>query len=151
VSKVEKQNKKGEATTRYSLTDSQGNQIDLANKRAGKGRKGQVDVAPVVNLDDYVDKNVVVTGQGATMDRKGAKATRMVKITKVELATTPAAMPPASTPRLPRHPLPRLRPKQPAQGRRLTQPAADNYFPPIRNRSIGMSATFAGRAERPST
>ncbi len=85
VTKEEKENKKGEAMALYSLTDAEGNVIRLPGG-AGPGRGKKKD-APAVNLEEYVNSAVTITGKGMSVERKGKTTTRIVRITNVEKAT----------------------------------------------------------------
>jgi hypothetical protein len=50
-----------------------------------------------VNLEEYVGKDVTVIGKGFTVEKGDKKVTRIVEITKIEVAApAPAAVEPAA-------------------------------------------------------
>jgi hypothetical protein len=80
---------KGKAITRYVLTDASGNKVQLPRMKASGD-------APAIKLEDYVDKDVTITGKGFSTERNGVKMTRLVEITKIEaVVAAPAAAPAA--------------------------------------------------------
>ena len=94
ITKEEKQGKKGKTFVCYILTDSAGNKVMLS----GAGNHGwrhdetaSAQSAPV-NLEEYVNKDVTIVGKGRQIEREGQTITRLVEITKIDVATpTPAA------------------------------------------------------------
>ncbi len=81
IAKQEKKGKNDKVTVKYVLTDGEGNKSRLPKPKKGKGEDGAA--AKAINLDDYLDVGVTVTGQGMTMERKGKKVVRFKNITSV--------------------------------------------------------------------
>ena len=95
ITKEEKAGKDGKTFTHYVLTDAAGNKVMLSE---GRGPKAEGEAASAIKLADYVDKDVTVVGKGFTMERDGNKVTRMVSITKIDVAGDAAAPAPAPAP-----------------------------------------------------
>lgn len=83
------QGKEGKAAvTRYVLTDASGNKVKLPRGKASGD-------AAAVKLEDYVDKDVTITGKGFSSERGGVKVTRLVEITKIDVVVAAPAAPAA--------------------------------------------------------
>lgn len=81
ITMEEKDGRDGKKRPVYTLTDAAGAKVMLST--GGRGKPGAE--APVtVKLEDYVGKDVTVTGKGFTMDRNGVKTTHITQITKIE-------------------------------------------------------------------
>jgi len=88
ITKEERQDKEGKTRAHFILTDAAGTRVMLSG-----GWKHGDEKAASVNLEEYVNKDVTVTGKGFQRERDGKKWTRMVAITKIDVvvATPPAA------------------------------------------------------------
>ena len=85
LTKDEKPGKDGKPSAHYVVTDAQG-----AVTRVGGHSHAKEGAAPAVNLEEYVGKDVTVTGKGYSTEREGKKVSAIVEITKVEAAAAPA-------------------------------------------------------------
>ena len=81
IAKVETE-KKGKKRASYELTTADGAKIKLPAIKAKK------DEAPAINLDDHLDTDVTIVGQGTTSERKGKKQISLRTITSI----TPVGM-----------------------------------------------------------
>ena len=87
ITKEEKQNREGKTMTVYILTDAAGNKVMLPPN--GKNGKSDTDEQTTpVNLAEYVNKEVTITGKGFQMEKDGKKITRLVSISKAEAVST---------------------------------------------------------------
>ena len=84
LAKDEKPGKDGKPSVHYTVTDAQGAVTRVGGHHAKEG------AAPAVNLEEYVGKDVTVTGKGYTTEREGKKVSAIVEVTKVEAAAAPA-------------------------------------------------------------
>ena len=95
VSKEEHQGKDGTSHPQYVITDAKGNKVSLSSgerKHHGKGEAAETAPQPAtVKLEDYVGKDVTVTGKGFESTKGETKPTRIVEITKIEAVAAPAA------------------------------------------------------------
>lgn len=92
ISKEEVTGRDGQKRAMYTLTDAAGAKVMLST--GGRGKPAADAPAPeagAVKLEDYVGKDVTVTGKGFTMERNGAKMTHIVQITKIEAVAAPEA------------------------------------------------------------
>ena len=89
IAKEDMPGRDGKASPHFVLTDASGAKIVLHSGTHGKAGEAAAPV-PAVNLDEYVGKNVTVTGKGFEREHDGKKMTMMVKIEKVEAAATDA-------------------------------------------------------------
>ncbi|MHC4874050.1 MAG: hypothetical protein ACYTFY_19545 [Planctomycetota bacterium] len=88
ISKKEK--KKGEKTkTLYFIKDAEGKMTRLPTPRGPKKKKGAEEKA-VINLDEYIDADVTVTGMGMIKEKNGKKRTFIRRITKIEKSVAAA-------------------------------------------------------------
>jgi hypothetical protein len=97
ISKEERPGREGKSYVRYMLTDAQGQKAVLPGPK--KAKEGEAAAPAVVNLEEYVGKDVTVTGKGFKTEKIGVTSVRIVEIIKVELVVPPAA--PAAAPAAP--------------------------------------------------
>lgn len=81
IAKTQKQTKDGKMKDVFTLTDAAGTTLSLPTPHAPKG-KGVMSI-PVFNLNDYVGKTVVVSGQGVEKEKKGVKRVSIRSITNI--------------------------------------------------------------------
>jgi len=74
--KITKTEKKGKAS--YVLTTADGAKVSLKTPKAKKGAE-----APAINLEDYVDADVTLVGQGSQSEKKGKKQISLKTITSI--------------------------------------------------------------------
>ena len=85
VAKEDMPGKDGKTSPHFILTTADGAKVMLSTRHHAK--EGEAAPAtPEVKLDDYVGKDVTVTGKGFERDRDGKKFTVIVKIEKIEAA-----------------------------------------------------------------
>lgn len=97
IAKTQKQTKNGKMKDVFTLTDAAGTAISLPIPPAPKGKGAPA--VPVLNLNDYVGKVAVVSGQGTEKEsKKGVKRITIRSITnivEVGAGTKPAEAAPA--------------------------------------------------------
>lgn len=86
LSKVESKDKEGNLRVSYVVTDDAGEKTRVPAPRAKAG--AEVAVADALNLDDFVDQKVTITGKGA--ERKGKNGEMHLSLMKVD-SIVPAA------------------------------------------------------------
>ena len=88
ITKDEMTGKEGQTMFRYILKDALGNTVMLGGKDGvQRGAKRAGVKGEAVNLDDYVNKEVTVTGKGfAVTQKNGGTLTRMAVITRIGAA-----------------------------------------------------------------
>lgn len=85
VTKEERAGKDGKTMSHFVLTTADGGKVVLNTRRHAK--EGEEKAAtPEIKLDEYVGKDVTVTGKGFERERDGKKFTVIVKIDKVDAA-----------------------------------------------------------------
>lgn len=95
VSKEDRTNPNGKTFSHYVLTEASGAKVMLPGGEP-HARPGATAPATTFKLEEFVGKDVTITGKGFTMEREGKKITRLAEITKIDV-TVPAAAP-AATP-----------------------------------------------------
>ena len=87
ITKAEVKGKSDQMMVKYTLTDADGNKIVLPNAKAQKaGKKKKAEAGTPINLEEYLDMPVKVTGQGTEMSRNDKKIVKFRKITSIEKA-----------------------------------------------------------------
>lgn len=87
VTKDERQSQDGKTVALYSLVDAQGAKTMLPRKLH---KQGAEDASPAVNLEEYVGKDVTVTGKGFQIQKGDMTLTRIVEIIKIEVKAAEA-------------------------------------------------------------
>jgi len=95
ITKTQQQTKDGKTVDHYVLTTAAGQVIELPIPRAPKAKKGEV-AAPAINLDNYVEKMVIVTVKGNDVERKGVRTTKIKEIVSIVAETPPVEASPAA-------------------------------------------------------
>ena len=96
VSKEEVAGRNGKNFSHFVLTSAAGEKVILGGGEGRGGKAAAAAAAPAFQLGDYVGKDVTVTGKGFTSEREGKKVTRLVEITKIDVAAPAAAPAPAA-------------------------------------------------------
>ena len=97
ITKVQQQGKDGKNVDHYLLTTVASQVMELPIPHATKARKGEI-AAPVINLDNYIDKTVSITAKGREVEKKGVKTTQIKEIVSIVIETPPADVPQAKVP-----------------------------------------------------
>jgi len=85
IAKEDMPGRDGKTSPHFVLTTADGAKVMLNTRHHAKEGDDKA-AAPEIKLDEYVGKDVTVTGQGFERDRDGKKMTVIVKITKVDAA-----------------------------------------------------------------
>jgi len=90
--KTDKKTNQEVTITDYILTDAEGNEIKLPKPMPPKAKKGgeAADAPAAINLDDYVDKAVTVTGKGVTAQKGDKKVVQLKSITSIQVKAADA-------------------------------------------------------------
>ncbi len=81
ITTMEKTNKKGKIKTMYVLTDAEGKTTHLPKP---KKKKKNAEPSPVLILDNYLNVDVKVIGEGIETEKKGKKKIKIKTITSIE-------------------------------------------------------------------
>ncbi len=84
LTKTEREGKDGKTRVTYTLTDAQGAKIRVPPPRAPRVKKGEEAPPPAIDLEDFVDQEVVVEGKGRVTERGGKKSVRLQSVTSVK-------------------------------------------------------------------
>jgi hypothetical protein len=66
----------------YTLTDAQGTKYTVPAPKAPKAAKDAAAAVAPINLDDFVDKDVTLTGKAVTVPKRGGKEGETVTMLK---------------------------------------------------------------------
>ncbi len=83
LSKTERTGKDDKVTVTYTLTDANGAKIRVPQPRKPRAKKGEQAPA-VIDLEDFVDQQVVIEGKGRTTERGGKQSVTLVSVTSVK-------------------------------------------------------------------
>ncbi len=97
IIKGEKEGRGGAMEAFYSLSETTGGTIVLPAIPRHSPSRGETPgavvpapEAPAINYEDFVGKDVIVTGKGYTGERGGIKSTHLEQVMKIEVVAAPA-------------------------------------------------------------